>query len=384
MATLDYKVIFFEILPKLPTKSLIRFKCVSKYFNSAISSAVLMDLHFRHHHLSSSDQHLLILPDKRSINCYNLHHPLSFSTPTSTFTWSDSSVISVVGSSNGLLCVFVQTTDIHNSDIHMCVLNPTTRLHRDIHVSYDDVRFNLGFGFDPQTLDHKLVIVHADYKTLIARVFSLNTNSWNIIQTQFPDTLILERCNSGVLVDHNLLHWIVWNPSLIKRDIVCFNLSTNKWTNPVLLPEFYYNTIHKNDILYDIGVIDGRLFSSFENKVEDRLEVWVMKEYGVQGSWFRLLSMPIPRGFHGSQVKLLNIFIRRSWHAGTVPVYSREGSDEVLIQQRQREKLQWYNTRDGRLTDAVFNGAPNSCDAQVYTCCTSLVQPSGGELFDES
>ncbi|KAK9716060.1 hypothetical protein RND81_06G208900 [Saponaria officinalis] len=183
MVTLDDKVIYFEILPKLPTKSLIRFKCVSKSFDSAISSPELIDLHFRHHHMSSSDHHLLILPGESRINCYNLYHPLSLSTPTSTFTWSNSSVISVLGSSNGLLCVFVQNANMDHYDSHVCFLNPTTRMHRDIHISYVDVRgFNIGFGFDPQTLDHKLVIAYNPFykKTLITRVFmEHNSNSFS-------------------------------------------------------------------------------------------------------------------------------------------------------------------------------------------------------------
>ncbi|KAK9716066.1 hypothetical protein RND81_06G209100 [Saponaria officinalis] len=310
MATLDDNVILVEILPKLPTKSLIRFKCVSKSFNSAISSPELIDLHLRHHRISSSDHHL-ILPGLSSIECYDMNPSLSRSTGTSTFTWSDSSYVSVVGSTNGLLCVIVRY--VHNSEYHACILNPTTRMHRDIRIPFPGVRvYNIGFGFefDPQTVDHKIVLItnHTHDETLITMVFSLKNNSWNIIQTpQLPGDLVFRyNYTSGILINNNLLHWILWNPDTRISRIVCFNVSENYWTNDVLLPDIPYNDpTHGIHYPYEIGVLNGRLVTCIknENNHEGLYEVWVMEEYGVQHSWFSVeirrscLGVLVVRGF---------------------------------------------------------------------------------------
>ncbi|KAK9716084.1 hypothetical protein RND81_06G210100 [Saponaria officinalis] len=372
-STLDHNIIFVEILPKLPTKTLIRFKCVSKSFNSAISSPEVIDLHLRHHYRSSSD-HLLILAGNHHINCYNLRHSLPLSTPISTFTWPHPSSIYVIGSSNGLLSVFVSKDDDRNNN-HIGFLNPTTRCYTYTRIPlHGNCVFSLGFGFDRHTLDHKLVIVFHRYdefddefddKTQFIRVYSLNTDSWRPIQTQSQSDSIISGC-VGVVINHNLVHWMMQVPSLNIHKIGCFNLSTNNWTNDVLLPRYYYDPTHENYILSDIGVLDGRyLVSYFWIQTESRYDVWVMKEYGVQDSW-----LPLWKGSMWSE-----------WNVAPEPVFSRGGLDEVLISQWRSGKLYWYDTRSGRISDAIFHG---DLFYTAQMCCVSHIELPGSKLFEES
>ncbi|KAL9246994.1 hypothetical protein vseg_020469 [Gypsophila vaccaria] len=377
MTTLDDNTIFVEILPKLPAKSLMRFKCVSKAFHSAITSSELIDLHLRHHHVSSSD-HLLVIGEGRGINCYSLDEPHCLSTPTSVFTWNNARFISVVGSSNGLLCILVSKDDsIHISvPDYVCVLNPTTRIHQSVHIYVPVTQvIYVGFGLDHRTLDHKLVLVyHRRYKrgatrTRITKIYSFNTNSWTEIRTKLLTESFLQSCH-GVVINHNLLHWMMRNPCSDKHKniIGCFDVSLNGWTDDVLLPDYYDNPAQRNFFPTNIGVLDGRLFSCFRTVTDGRFDVWVMREYGVQGSWFRLLKMDELRG--GPDV-------------GAEPVFSRGGSDEVLVRHCRSRKLCWYNTTDGKMSDGVIPGTPG-VDYSANVCCASLAQLPCGKPFEQS
>ncbi|XP_074271020.1 uncharacterized protein LOC141594938 [Silene latifolia] len=174
----------------------------------------------------------------------------------------------------------------------------------------------------------------------------------------------------GVLIDNNLLHWMFWIPTLHKQRIGCFDICKNKWTDNVLLPRFYYDpTCNKETYLVDIGLNDECLFSIFKDIVENRYNVWVMKEYGVQESWVMLLRIPVSSCFDGKVITL---------------VASCRSSEMVLLRQRYTSKLLLYNKVDGGISEAKFGGAPNCWNLQAYMCSRSLVDVPGGKLFEHS
>ncbi|XP_074271798.1 F-box protein CPR1-like [Silene latifolia] len=140
------------------------------------------------------------------------------------------------------------------------------------------------------------------------------------------------------------------------------------WTDDVLLPRYYYyDPTRRNYFLLDIGVLDGVLCSTFENKVDSCFDVWVMMEHGVQDSWFKLFSIPISNN-------LLD---------GVIPVARRSKSLEFLIRQRHSSKFYWYDMADGRMSDAKFDGVPTYSGFETYMCSRSMVKLPGGRLFED-
>ncbi|KAK9667714.1 hypothetical protein RND81_13G006200 [Saponaria officinalis] len=341
-----------EILPRLPAKSLLRFKSVCKSFNTVISSPEFVRLHLRHS--LSSDNRLLVIPSTdRTVYTFDLDSLSSSSSAASaTFSWPDQAFIE--GSCNGVLLI----TGYFGGLYRLVLLNPSTRTYVDV---FSTTNY-LGFGFDHLNNDYKIVVV-IDYhtnvlKSRVTKIYSLNSKSWKIVENKIPPDAI-QYPYSGALVDNHLLHWIFWTPSTGKRIIGCFDICLEKWGADVPLPGHYCD---KNE-LQDMGVVDGRLFCSFENRVDLSYDVWVMEEYGVQESWTKLLSVAIPDYVKG----------------GIVPVaISGSSPSQVLIKHQRDSEMFWYNTVDG-VTSKV--NVPYFWDHRAYIFKGSLVSLPGAKLF---
>ncbi|XP_074271024.1 F-box protein CPR1-like [Silene latifolia] len=359
--TLD--IILMEILPRLAPKTLIRFKSVSKFWNSVISSRDFVRVY-------QADKRLILAGDGR-INSYHLD-PYA-TTTTTTFVYIKK--MSVIGTSNGLLCICL----IRANFSEYCILNPTTRICRCIRSTFDKelgVRHSHGFGFDHENLDYVIVVVSEYHNnsavyTRRTSVYRLNTNSWSVVdEVTFPADNMNALRKYGVLIGNNLLHWMFWMPSLHQYRIGCFDICKNKWTDDILLPRFYYDpTCNKETYLVDFGVVDDCLSSTFKDGIENRYDMWVMKEYGVQESWVMLWSIPDSSCFDGKVITL---------------VACCRSSEMVLLQERYTSKLFWYNKVDGGISKAKVDGAPNSWNLQAYMCSRSLVHLPGGQLFEHS
>uniref|UniRef100_A0A7C9D3I3 F-box domain-containing protein n=1 Tax=Opuntia streptacantha TaxID=393608 RepID=A0A7C9D3I3_OPUST len=93
-STLPMGILVQELLPRLPVKSLLRFKCVSKFFQTLISTPEFAQRHLRHS-LASDDNRLLILV-RELLGVYSFHldsprfHSVSFFFPqTQAKPWVD-------------------------------------------------------------------------------------------------------------------------------------------------------------------------------------------------------------------------------------------------------------------------------------------------------
>ncbi|XP_074306117.1 F-box/kelch-repeat protein At3g23880-like [Silene latifolia] len=381
MATLDMNLIFEEILPRLPAKSLVRFKSVSKSFQAAISSREFAQLYLHHQSLSSDDHDIIILQNDSNIRFYDCNSRTFYNSFLNFVCYQGLFSLSAVGFFKRMFCAFV----VDFSD-YFAVLTPYSHLSLNTKPGP-----RVGFAFDHINLDYKLVLVTDEYDSSgahfrITRVYSFNTKTWSASDIRAPVDTMEGRHDTGhcALVNDHLLHWIFKNPSK-EASIGCFDVCKMKWTDNVLLPRYHYDPTHKNSLL-DFGVFDECLFSLFENRVDSRFDVWVMKEYGVQDSWFKFLSISISDDFKG----------------GVVPITCSSGSNEVLIRHRRGTRLYWYNKASGGTREA-YSGAPKpryhptynypiyslpnsiaDMNHPVYnnnTCCNSIVEIPSGILF---
>ncbi|GMN69736.1 hypothetical protein TIFTF001_038782 [Ficus carica] len=148
--------VMLKILQQLPVKSLLRFKCVSKSWYNVINSPTFIAMH---HHRSESDyttkdhkDHFVSLFGHQSSICFFSYDTFEFSLNLSVdYPCRRHSLVSIVGSCNGLLCLW--DTEYHY------LMNPATRdvkrlakepaLPHNMHLAY-------GFGFDPKAETYKL------------------------------------------------------------------------------------------------------------------------------------------------------------------------------------------------------------------------------------
>jgi len=295
-----------KILLRLPVKSLIRFKSVSKSWFSLIS-----DNHFAISHFQvtaathtrrilfltvnsqfqlTSPTFLTATPEFRSIDLpslftdddYNEPVPLnpSFPLPESHFD------LQIKGSCRGF--IFLQTCS------KAYIWNPSTGFHRQIPFppSVSHLVF-YGFGYDESTDDYLVVSLSYDYLGF----FSLRANEWEEIVDTF-DLPFCSKASSFVYplvesVFNGAIHWLALNLDTHDYLVVAFDLVERKLVEIPLPDDIDYGCT-------DCGLWVFRGFLSLWVIVdEDTVDIWVMKEYKVQSSWTKTLVLTTYDTVHG-------------------------------------------------------------------------------------
>ncbi|KAJ7974573.1 F-box protein family [Quillaja saponaria] len=192
------------ILLKLPVKSLVLFKCVSKYWNGLLLSPMFIAKHLKIH--KNSISHLLL---KR---CY---HPddepfISFLSEEPTEVIKDVylpfpkqfCVLDLYGPCNGILFLVAKTL---NGDHEIALWNPTIKQFKLVlEYNVNDVTFSflyVGFGFDPKSDDYKVIRIrrrvqlgsHSQFvnpHVPLVELYSLNTDSWSVHYWWAVDVLL--------------------------------------------------------------------------------------------------------------------------------------------------------------------------------------------------
>ncbi|XP_074283750.1 F-box protein CPR1-like [Silene latifolia] len=333
MAMLPLEIILEEILPKLPAKSLLRFKCVSKQFQTLISSPSFIRRHLRHS-LSSATSRLLITAVESGLHSFDLDSPENPLAPLPVPNLRDWSII---GSCNGLLLI---RCGPYNANF--ILMNPSTGFYTVI--PYDGGpadRCSYGFGYDAINDDYKIVILQ-DWNGI--NVVNLKDKLWRNLDDELDDVPVGRQAAS---VCHNhLCHWLISCELQNKHRIVCFDLCIENWTKDVPLPDYKDNnfadnsgTLHFAHLLFEdcweerkdvtaLHVLDGFLSVLTQSNTDcNGYDVWVMKDYGIKESWVKLFGFPDPN---------------------STPVAVGRGSNlKVLCKSLvvRRNRLKWYNVR---------------------------------------
>lgn len=282
-----------DILLRLPVKSLLKSRCVSKSWLSLISSPQFVKTHLK---LSAENadyaNHRIIFTFTNP--CFNLKQcsvsSLMFKprTVTSNIDYPNKSpykAVWVVGSCNGIICVAIDEKDIF-------LWNPSTRKSKELPPVGVEMKqgfyYMWGFGFSESDDDYKVVGVFCAYGNgcvleSMVMIYSLRTDSWKRIEDfscgiPFDDT---GRFASGKL------HFAA-------TSTVEFN---SRWNIVSLdLKSEAYGTVEQPDYgescsSSSLGLLGGCLsvLCDYQNT---RADVWVMKEYGVKESWTRVASIP--------------------------------------------------------------------------------------------
>ncbi|XP_062088509.1 F-box protein CPR1-like [Humulus lupulus] len=291
--------IITDILIRLPVKDLLRYRCVSKPWCSLIDSHDFIKRHLSHSKETYSNTGLVLnwselyWVDLDTLNsAVELNHPIDFGGGTE-----------VLGSCNGLLALF-------NSYDDVALWNPFTKRYRNLPIT--EIEFPsdglcvgqymiYGFGHDPINDDYKLIRLIQFYGDdddsfdSEVKVYSLKAKTWKRIK-DFPYYLRYNR-SYGVHVG-NALHWVVSRKPIsdVSKLIGAFDIVSEEY-HVVPQPDYV-----DDDFCMTLNVLGGCLCLicnytsnqsndfSRESKV-DRVDIWVMKEYGVKESWTKLYSV---------------------------------------------------------------------------------------------
>ncbi|CAL5210222.1 unnamed protein product [Lathyrus oleraceus] len=274
-----------EILCRLPVKHLLQLRCVCKSWKSLISG----DSNFAKKHLrlatSNHDRHHLIqIPThspKESVLC---HSPISSivssasTTCVKLFSYSlgDILIKGVASTCDGIICF-----RIHESLVLLCnpfirkfKLLPPLKYRCQRYVAYTLV-------YDRFTDKYKVIAVHVCCGKIEANVHTLGTDYWRRIPN-FPGPALIPM--QGIFLMDSV-NWLPYGDSGIVSFIVSLDLEKESWQK-LSLPASDVITVFMT-----LGRLRGCLSLLFDRR-DMFSDIWIMKEYGNEKSWTKLLTVP--------------------------------------------------------------------------------------------
>ena len=299
-----------EILHRLPVKSLIRFRCVSKSWNSLITTPAFINSHLtRSHSLPSNSNKLIVRHclDKPYVEHYKLIDDSNDSFDQIQnielpLTSRRIQHFRLIGSANGLFSLFEQERFIlWNPSIRKFITLPKPCITVKAH---GRITCRPAFRFDPRTNDYKVVrIVFQDgtktseaAKIPVVEIYSLNEGSWRITRAGnsfSPGFSFVDWKSSASL--NGAVHFLVKDRDNKSCPLVLsFDLGDEVF-RMISVPNGAFST---SDYVR-ISVIGGSLsllcHDTLENTMK-RCSIWVMKEYGVVDSWTKQFTVNLDGG----------------------------------------------------------------------------------------
>ncbi|XP_026428684.1 F-box/kelch-repeat protein At3g23880-like [Papaver somniferum] len=288
--------IFLEILLKLPVKSTFVCKCVCKAWFSLISDPSFVKSHLNLT-IQRKKSNLILrgIDQSRSYDCsviYSVSHNSLQSLLSADKEFLEYAVemdypfkslyisVKLMGCCDGLVC--------------LCMI---------------------GFGYDSKSEDYKVVTGNNS----VVEVYSLKLNSWRIIENAsyiFPNRVV------GIFINGDL-HWLAQtqdcSPVVVSLDI------GDQIFKEIQLPNEH--SMNKNDddrhISMTLGMLE-RCFCILFNVTNAHSEVWVMRDYGVGGSWTKRYSI--------NNERIMNYYLAHlMWSFSGELLFGIYSSDEIAI-----------------------------------------------------
>ncbi|XP_074324911.1 F-box protein CPR1-like [Apium graveolens] len=339
------ELIDYEIFSRLPVKSLLRFKCVSKHHYALIDSPVFIKTQLLN--CTHSNQNIIFW---NALNLYSL--PLN--SPNKPILLN------------------------HHPFVKYLFWNPSTRKHHDLPVTKFDLPVNpnmpwvsYGFGYDDVNDDYKLLRISQYHNEVTDKVmiYSLKSHSWQTLDDcPFLSTTQNQPfLTHGVFLDHSL-HWLVLENSGSRiAHIFAFHLGTEKY-HKVPHPRFS----GKNLLVY-MNKLGGKLCL---NCICDKshIDLWAMNTYGIRKSWTKLFSVQLPLFGHCCGIGF-----------PITITYSKDGK-QMLCQKVCNGELFWYDLKLGIFKEACIPDIPLSLCAFLsveslvklpHATDTSLIEDKG-------
>ncbi|PWA71275.1 F-box domain-containing protein [Artemisia annua] len=273
--------VLWDILIRLPAKTLARMRCVSKSWNALLSQPSFINSHLDRsmNTYNKDDEVLLVFDDGYFDTCQTfitrpsrssiLQIPDLIKLPVDTPLFDSSYFI---GSVNGIICFAnYQSDDIYIWNPSLSALTALPSYAPD----EGDLLFR--FGFDPINDDYKVVKVsfrmgeHGGIKGSVkVEVYSLRKGSWKSVPG-FPSHISMIFNKDEVCADGHL-YWLCEVDTQSRDTIVSFDLGLETF-HEISLPQS--NEVYNVEIV--LGVLSKKLCVMACIRNGD-CEVWVMND----------------------------------------------------------------------------------------------------------
>ncbi|XP_059293584.1 F-box/kelch-repeat protein At3g23880-like [Lycium ferocissimum] len=355
-----------EILSRLPVKSLLKFRCVSKYWLDVISSPEFIKTHLSLSFNNKEYTHnmfMFMFDRGLTLQCctlrslfyqpvteaFDLDYPMKGNDLYTKLPRSDW----ILGSVNGLICLAAGKNDLF-------IGNPSIRKYRKL----PDPRPRLkkfvsspiySFGYDEFHDDYKVVGVFYSYDSsdhAEVKIYSLKSDSWRSLDDCPSEVLLV---GSGKFLNGKF-HWDV------DGKIISFDLGEEKWGKTMKQPCY-----GEGDFVIWLTVLASDL-SIFCDYMRTLLDVWVMKEYGVKESWTKMYTINCP----GDEVDICHLLC---------PLLFTSKKGEILVVFGSVSMI--YNPKDESIRySEVINNFDGDYEAEIYV--ESLVSPFSTQGLEDA
>ncbi|XP_074359344.1 F-box/kelch-repeat protein At2g43270-like [Apium graveolens] len=283
---IDAEDLITEVLLRLPVKSLLRFKSVSKLWLSIISSNTFIKSHTTTK--PEADETLLVYTKADYLNTVDLSlfhldslqyvpHPdvralPSLSSPT------------LVGSCNGVVCVSVPEYLKNKCHDKILIWNPATRESKLIPPHNIPYPVTAGFGFDD---DFKVVVLGRTWKcgvsNYVAKVYSANMNAWHTVMPK--PTAITNRKKSSFDVFVNGFLCCQKNGCCL----MAFDLHKEVFTWDIKFPTESCTSACVTNFKDSVGVV----INCKVKRLNHKIDLWALDDDEVEASWTLMLSIDL-------------------------------------------------------------------------------------------
>ncbi|XP_059660424.1 F-box protein CPR1-like [Cornus florida] len=303
-----------DIFTRLPIKTLLQIRCVCKTWYALINSPIFITAHINRT-IANTTTPLLLLRYHSRYGRVEEHYSVHCDDETFDERLTldcAKDCYRIVGSCNGLICLsddlfamsvaeFTNVIILWNPAIQKSVRLPMPRFTDD---SHGLLRFVLAFGFDSRTNDYKVVRIvhlHNSFDFVVppeVDVYELSTGVWRSSGSAAPPYYANVGHWSHVFVN-GASHWVAFE---------CLGVYGFKQNRNLILSFDMGSEVFKEMILPD-SVANGRKLNLSIALFGESLSVfhyddgywstskscciWVMKEYGVEGSWTKLFTVDL-------------------------------------------------------------------------------------------
>ncbi|KAL6500719.1 hypothetical protein OROHE_025516 [Orobanche hederae] len=332
--------VIFNILSRLPVKSLLRFKCASKIWRTIVSLPAFVSVHltrspaslivhaYRIPRSPGDQPQTDILPDGHVMCTYGPPNPETntHSTIDRIRGFPGSDVVGfhrlqVVGSQNGIVCV-----SEHTYAHKFTLWNPATG--SSLHVPLSDLQIDptvhsgasAGFGFDPSLNEYTIIRIICHFQTPgtrmmvpdLAEVFNFKTGRWTRLLQNDVDALCFHVTTATCdAVIGGVPYWKCWGEDVELGRARPMSMSFDVKKSAFDLHPFPWRMENRSMCMGEIK--EGRLGAvvwdwgeSLENRV---LDVWMMgtDRMIIIGYWSRMYRVEVSPemggvvGFYGGR-----------------------------------------------------------------------------------
>lgn len=279
-----------EILCKLPVKSLLRFRCVSKMWCSLIDSPDFISMHRKFYPINCAQTHFLATEcvPRTIFNSILTIRRTDTLRKTGQLGGRNSEWLKMM--ENNMIDGLMLVTSLKSSD--MILWNPSIRksliLPRcPFSCTFNDVKYYLGYA--PMSNDYRVVAVErADDKALelSIAIYSVGDHLWRVHPNKIKVPIrCFERIQArdGVVFSQGVMYWRPYSRILLEENthLICFDFDDEKFSY-LKLPDI------EKDMLVFVFLLGGSLAVLGISHV--RSCIWVMDKDAGREPWRQYYS----------------------------------------------------------------------------------------------